>query len=416
MKNLILSITLCLSGLVLAQNTAKLSYNNTDKSITWTNEKGVGSDGIKVEMDGISTVLHKVSVSFEDFSWHSETPEAIEVLFPNIQSLSMNGANSNPSVIVGFDRFEKVLEYVQNAKKALDGEFSGSNRTTMMESICKTHLDKIQMLYSDQNDLLVGIQKEIAFLEADFESQKELLSSIHKKDPDLVADVSSKNWHYKNLIKNKTFVLQSVMNLIAYSASSSVKTKYTSAPHKIKGEATTLVVHIINRFNASDTISSIKTDLYKNGKFKIDFSAGIGINSILDPSFYIDTLNGAASIEQEEKRDIDLTIFTLMHLNWRVSPCVSLGPTTGVSVSVFDAKPSYLLGGGITLGKQRSVSLSGGASMGLVNQLSRKISSDGLTANNLPLSFSEIPTYKKIKLGYFVSFTYNFTRTRKKIE
>ena len=380
---------------------AKKTIKKLDKSSSTLN------DGFKIKVTGVHSVLHKVSFEFEDFSWHSEPPEGLKTILPEIYGTA--GSSAVPPS--GPDRYKRVLKiqaFLNSAKKELETSFDGANWSADSDkTICDKYVNKIATLYTDDKEVLSAVAEDIQYFIGEYESILKI------GEADYIGYLAENKLGYENIKKIQGKILSGLKAIIG--GKSQVKGNSSSKVHLPKKEATTVKIYVIDRFNPSDTITSFKQDVYRMGKFKIDFSAGLGVNSLLNPSYYIGKNDTIPFIGEEEKRDIDLTLISLAHFNWRLLPWFSAGPTIGASVSIFDAKPTFLLGGGLSFGKQRSVSLSGGMSFGKVNVLSKKVSTDGITADlTLDSDISEVPTYGKIKFGYFISLTYNLKRTKKK--
>jgi hypothetical protein len=184
--------------------------------------------------------------------------------------------------------------------------------------------------------------------------------------------------------------------------------------HFPEKEVTTLQIIVTNRFDPSDTICNYTTDIYRTGVFKIDFSTGIGVNSLVKPTYSIGN-NGSPYIHKENGRDADLSVMALLHATWRFTRNFTFGPTAGVSVSTFDANTGFVLGVSGSFGTRNTISLSAGGIMGKSFKLSSRVSSDGNKAD-IPLEsgITEVPKVDIVKFGGFVSVTYNLTRIKKK--
>jgi hypothetical protein len=426
MKKALLFITLALISEISHSNEGlvHLTFDKTKKQIVKIDKKFYNpSDGIQIVVNGIHPILHKVSINFDDAYWHSEPPKITKSVLPNISTLSFSqnaeifkSESSIPEIkLIGYQRINRIISILDSAKTTLSKSYKSPNWEPSNDvSICLSIFNQISQLYPNGSSLMNNIRIEIASLSTTYDQLSKVKTIEDAEMFNSIIDYLSLNsWNNSRLKSSKSTILGVLPALKKGMKDSLTKSK----KYYPKGEFTTVTIHIIDRFKPSDTITTFIQDIYKVGKFKIDFSSGIGVNSILDPSFYIGKNDTIPFIAEEEKRDIDFNIFGLAHFNWRVLSWLSLGPTTGVSISVFSAKPTYLVGGSISIGRKNLISLSGGISFGAKNILSRKVSSDGFNADlPLALDISTVPTYKKITKGYFISLTYNFKRVRKSIK
>lgn len=388
--------------------------------------------GIKINVTGIHSTLHKVSVEFEDFSWESTPPEALEVLFPGFDDFQLltndtDGPELFPNKAKPMDYENQVDTLIEVQKKineikndlATSFDKNGELDSNKVAKACGNTLEEVTKLIGaeDEKEVLATINYKIHYLLTYYEKLVESSKNLTPgKDNDVFLEIAKYNWSYQILKKNKSKIINGVLVLLSNDETSEVNSTYTTKnAHFPKKEATTVKIYIIDRFNPSDTLVEFQQDIYRTGKLLVDFSAGIGVNTLVDPTFYIGKKDTIPFIAEEEKRDVDLTVFALLHLKWKLTSWFALGPSTGVSVSVFDAKPTYLLGGSFTFGKKNTISLSGGVSMGKVDILSRSVSTNGEIADlELAPGISEVPTYGKIGFGAFACLTYNFGRIKKK--
>ena len=435
MKYLILISTVFIAFSSYSQNkktkTITTSYNRKSKEIRDLNSDYIGfNKNLEIKMDSVNPVLYKVVYKFKDFVWYSETPESIAKILPGMDPLIYNseekktdkkGGEIIDSILVKkpiMERLDSISSLINRTKirtskkdvvdtlflkNTLDSiasylkpELAGNTKATGKEIIntLTYHIDSLGITYQ---------------FELDHIKLEGLPNGYTEKT---IAHLTRVKTNQEKLNKVKPIILNGTQAII-YGLKKPGNSN-TSKLHLPKKEAVTVNIFVLDRFSPKDTLSTYSTDIYKTGKFKLDFSVGIGGNSLIDPVFYIDNKDSIPFIATENKREIDLTAYSLIHFNWRIKSCLSGGPLTGISISIINAKPSYLLGGGLTVGKEKTISFSGGASFGELELLSNRISSDGYT-NDQPLqtNISEVPTYKRMSVGYFFAVTYNFGRVKK---
>jgi hypothetical protein len=192
------------------------------------------------------------------------------------------------------------------------------------------------------------------------------------------------------------------------------KDKIASAPIKVdKGDYLNLNT-VLSRNNFAikpDTISQNFT-FYKTKYWKVDYSVGVFMNNIPNPTYHFTDTTG--HIAKEVSYDVDFGIGALITFQDIVSSCFKVGASAGISLSVIDIKPRYLLGASFVFGRKQSFVFSlGGAGASIAvptNSLditsSGKIVSGFDSKNFTPTTV--VPTYNLWKFGCFLGISYNF--------
>jgi len=389
-----------------------------------------------IHLNGANSAQYKVVFQFDDFEWNSEPPSVITTILPNIITLSSDMKTlTNPNKI--------LRELSQDSTKALDiktkikiiiqrinliiqtaDHFPDSindKNTAAITTFAKGQLSPILKLEElrCQNDslclaydtLFSKFQYNVAYIIGFYEALKEFNAQSSSGDYEYVEELASIKPIY-DILKAKNYLR--LLKIIITCAKNEPKNYAESDIHFPDKEVTNLKIFVLNKFDLTDTICTYSTDIYRTGVFKLDFSTGIGVNSLIKPTYYLGN-NGSSYINKENGRDADLSVMALLHANWRVKRNFCIGPVAGVSVSTFDANTGFVLGLGTSFGTKNTISLSAGGIMGKSYKLSSRVSSDG-NAADIPLesTISEIPKVDAVNYGWFVSLTYNLTRTKKK--
>lgn len=372
--------------------------------LTGISQKSTCKKDFVIKVDGINTALHKVAVKFDDFYWFTETPEALKTVLPNI-------AVTNPKPLGNMkDGATDVIQYIKNAIAAIEN----FNDTVLVFYSTKPagYLNDIQIVATTIVEDVEKLEVYMNYFTGYYEALLEMSKSTYNVE--LAQTIGESRDLYLNLQSNRKNLISGANTIEAASKKLS-GTSFISKVHTFSKPVTTVQIYVINKFDLDDTIAVYEEDIYRDGKITLDFSTGVGLNSLVKPQYYIGDNGAGKFIGNERTRELDFSVIALLHLNVRVFSWLSIGPATGVSVSAFDGNTGYLYGGTISIGKQRSFSISAGGILGKTVALSKTISSDGNSADlTLPTDISSVPTYDKIGKGGFISFTYNLTRIRKK--
>jgi|GEM_PF-4771352 len=412
--SLLIGLT-CIGKTVYGQDALKVLDGTFDgKQITGLDNLHVDRlSNFQIKLDSANTAKYKVVFQFEDFEWESEPPVALNQLLPNIESFAKTrteGFADDPDLINSWrDNLQKTIEMV-NDFPAKIRKLSSSDS---IWALAKRELKKLGYTNSLQYDTLLfqPFQYQTTYIIALYESLKEFNNTSQNGSSDNVLVLASLKGLYDQL-KNSNYIRN--LKLIVDCAKKPPVNFAESDIHFPDKEVTTVHIVVLNQFNLADTICSYVTDIYRTGIFKLDFSTGIGINSLVKPTYFIGN-NGTPYISKENGRDADISVMALMHANWRFSRIFAFGPVAGVSVSTFDANTGFVLGLSSSWGTRNSISFSAGGIMGKSYKLSSRISSDGNVAD-IPLEsgITDIPKVDAVHYGWFVSVTYNLTRTKRK--
>ncbi|MBL7937359.1 MAG: hypothetical protein JNM51_16230 [Bacteroidia bacterium] len=397
--NTLFIIALSCSRLSYGQCTATLTakYDASVKKITNLNHKGTWDKDFIVKISNTNSALHKVIVKFNDFYWSSDLPEQLKTVFPNLESTDFRAIPSTYS-------YTDAIAYLKDASNAVDS-FKIQAAKLDSSAICKLATDLLGNVKS--------IEEHLSYFMGYYENYLEMVKSSKSFSLSKVDSLAKLKHTYDGLKENSTNLILGG-KIITKIAQKGLSKSFTSSGHHFTSSATTISIYILDNFNPKDTLAKFEEDIYKKGKFSIDFSTGPGLNYLVKPQYYIGDDNGVKFIGTEKKRPVDFGVMALVHLNLKLMPGFSTGLATGISVSAFDGNTGYLAGAGFSFGKKRTLSLTCGVIIGKTVALSKKISSDGVTVDKtLATDISAVPTYDKIDRKFFFGVTYNLTRKKK---
>ena len=393
---------------MFSQKTDSITIQFNKDKLTNIRYKSTCRKNFVIRVEGINTALHKVAIKFDDFYWFTETPEALKAILPNFKlnaGRAQFASDSSKADSINFAKHIEKFNYIDNAI-TLIASFKDSIESKTYNA---NSLKKYANLIVKRVD---SLQNKMNYFTGYYETLIEMSKSTY--DEDLAIKIGQYKDLYEFLRKNKKNLLSGV-NIIIVTDKKAPEDFFNSKVHTFSKPVTTAQIYIIDRFDLDDTIAVYEEDIYKDGRVTLDFSTGVALNSLVKPQYYIGDNGSGKFIGNERTRELDFSVVALLHLNIRVCSWLSIGPATGISVSAFDANTGYIYGGSISIGKQRSFSITAGGILGKTVALSKKISSDGSNADlAIPADISSVPTYDKIGKGGFVSFTYNLTRIRKK--
>ncbi|MEP3211149.1 MAG: hypothetical protein ABJN95_18320 [Maribacter sp.] len=426
----ILTFIFCLSCMhSYAQKEINLDFKSDKKNIE---AKKIGikkGEYFKVTVNELNPILYKAGFKFEDFDLISEPPEALGSLFKGLPSnkaeLSLEESYVE-DLIKTSDVFVKNFSEIGFYRKEVGNvgkdptkiiEKCKELREKWIDSVLKKNFTAEAKRINTTNFVSFTELKisEVLFFYDNLKNQNEKSTTPNIQIARILADLQV---YYKNLKRVAPSILSglSAISEGANKKAKDLKFESMSPPHLPEKDLTTAKIYVINRFNPSDTVAIKKLDLFVKNRFKVDFSTGLSGNSIVPRDYYFiktDSIN--TDIGNEKGSEIDLGIAALMHIDWQMSESFAFGPAFGISVSLLDEKPRYMLGISGTIGNDKSISISTGLNFAQAKQLSEQVSNDGINySGEANLSqFESIPLVSKLKSGIFLSVTYNLTRTRK---
>ena len=374
-----------------------------------------------IHLDDFNTALYKIQFKFNDFDWETEPPAVLGTYFQGLESVTLSGKalfedrkfkdlinkKDTSAKIELVEKLTKVIQFIDQYPKII----KDIKEPILITDTSKIGLKNLGFTSSNYSEKLNEFQNDISYVKGLYSALKEFNAESPNSKFEYAQMLASMEGVINQLnSKNYPKLLSYIISFAKEAPDFFIK----SDIHFPEKEVTTLQIIVINRFDASDTICNYSTDIYRTGVFKIDFSTGIGLNSLVKPTYSMAN-NGSPYIHKENGRDADLSVMALLHANWRLSRNFTFGPTAGVSVSTFDANTGFVLGISGSFGTRNTISVSTGGIMGKSYKLSSRVSSDGNKAD-IPLEagMTDIPKVDAVNYGWFVSLTYNLTRTKKK--
>ncbi|WP_405567243.1 hypothetical protein [Polaribacter sp. Asnod6-C07] len=463
MKKLgILFIFLFISGLQ-AQQDIILSYNSDKKNIEADRTQIVDKREYNIVLNNVNSSIVKATVKLRYFEIASDIPEILKPIL-----------NITSSDQLSFDKDDQKM-FMQAVKdievlKSLDEEFILSEEKeayAKQKNITKEELSEFdikKLKERIQNDIfedLYSLAEEKADL---LDTLKEVINDLYKEtliNSDNSKAISLEQGILKNFnVSNKNDLVKevsravyfikaaeivfklrlekidkpSIRMTILYAYLKEIETKLSVEGYlkdieflnasktatdsiklesfKAKNTGLQAEVILINK-RTNDTIKSQKINFYTKQNFTFDFSSGFFHTNKVDQGYYLekrDTL--VNNILKENPKKGDVSIGALGHVSWRYTSWFKAGFNLGASLSLFDGKTRYLVGTSAIFGRDNQVAINLGASFTQIKELSKAVREDDIGLY-VDASVTEIPTFNRIRSGFYFGITYNVTTTKK---
>jgi hypothetical protein len=205
--------------------------------------------------------------------------------------------------------------------------------------------------------------------------------------------------HQSFINENKPKILRSafILNSIA-----SAKYTITSSPIVISGDYTTLNISLKkNNFDGTYDSVSQQIQCYNKHYIKVDFSTGLFLNNLVNPTYHYTDTTGRYG--KDNKSKFDLSVGALIHVKYAFASFFKVAPSAGIAVSILDAKTKYLMGVSSIFGRKSEVALTVGT---ICASLSKPSAITNLGYKPKDLS-SPVPTYNKLQWGFFFGISYS---------
>lgn len=162
----------------------------------------------------------------------------------------------------------------------------------------------------------------------------------------------------------------------------------------------------------SKAVDSYQYNIWASGGLKIDISAGVFVTALKDKEYFTSddpNTSGNKFITQKDEGLLNFGFGSMINIAYRTGaqwfrPALSVG-------ALFTSNQEFqiLSGLGLVLGKEERIIFHGGIAMGYIQELENTYIGNGTVSYNLGTS-GQVPMVNKFSTGYFLGFTYNFTK------
>jgi hypothetical protein len=186
----------------------------------------------------------------------------------------------------------------------------------------------------------------------------------------------------------------------------------TSEPFKAEKDMAELKVTLIDTYK-SDTLYNSSIPFYTSGNWSFSFSTGFFFNNLHEDSYYLEARDASKNnILKNDNPGYDVSFGALGHLSYKLTNCTKLGISMGAALSPLDGKTRYLIGGSIVFGREKQVGINSGLALVKMETLSDQVNHDA-GGDYVAADVTDVPTYSKIRSGFYAGITYNFNLQKK---
>ncbi|PQJ81307.1 hypothetical protein [Polaribacter glomeratus] len=424
-------------------NKVYLKYDSIRNKIVFTNEKGtefkknkkareiIKGKAYNIILNGINTATIKSKAELKPFRIVSNIPEILKPLLVGIANNDIDLKNIDSNV--------KQYPFIKNDSLTDDSINEEEVLEKLFDSV-KNEVTNLEMLKEKTINLYIKTKYN-----PDNKAAKEVLASLSepfnnpKNKKEFIKNVSASVYYinavtnvfkvYLEKKKQPSFKIVFLYSYLQEINSQVDKKEYikavnfiynsTKAKDKISLESFTakpggldVQINLINSFT-KDTIKTQTIDFYTKGNWNLDFTTGFFFADKVDQGYYIekrDTLIN--NIRKEKSRNGDVSIGALGHISYKFTSCFKGGFNLGASVSPFDAKTRYFFGLSAILGTKSQLAFNAGASFTKINELSKAVKQDAI-GHYVSASVTEVPTFARIRSGFYFAITYNIVSKKK---
>lgn len=413
---------------------AKLSYDMANDVVS-TSPPGMGSvnegDMISMELTNINPFVYDVSINQKSVTYNTSVPPMLRLAAlgadrlvesgPGTLSLADNIGNENSAAIsrfgdmytdfrgkfTAFQAFVTFDEYLYSAlkrpfvdedkfKEELDKRLTEAAGGTKLYSRAD-FLVKAGALFGDVSVSYYSLLAEYQKLD---DASKQRVKEVFGRATSIFSELSG----------SSAWTMKVGATADVYSMVQSTPFKFFSFKAQASGDAVQFVVEgrrkestelrgleNVKPFNLEYTVAV-------EGGWKIDFSSGLLLSSLVNESFTVKEENGVGTILKKQGDVLNYGPGALMHFYYRP---FGAGVGLGIFTNNF-ANVQYVLGPSVLFGNQNRFCLNGGVTMGKVTRLADGLEVGGPLITQDP-ALSAVPTTDRLELGWWVGFTYNFT-------
>ncbi len=414
-RSVVLGIVLLFPFALRAQKEIQVFYDNNNHTIELI-------PGIKIIQAGESyrlKILHINPVYIQDdtrirsFRYLSPIPEILKPILPGITGSDV------------FDHFEietsgqrefflKSLRFFNELEKirGVSDDLYARTRLEPNRSMATAKLEQIYSIFD--TTALADIVSQINYYQDYILAAESVYKTNFKKvtlqtpDADIVVREYARISHIADIIREIDYI-----RLLDYIVQSTDAQDYLlSDLFSGEKDLTEIRLALYDSY-ISDTIYSGVLTFHTGRNWAVDFSTGFFYTDLYQKDYYLAERSSSINdVIEENKFKGDVSVGALVHISYKFQPDLRIGPALGASISPFDGKMRYLAGVGAFVGQEKIVGVSAGVSLGQFKVLSGGVSSDG-RGLYLPSGEKKIPTYDRLKAGFFIGLSYNLTRIKK---
>jgi|GEM_PF-6546555 len=380
----------------------------------WTRLPRVGEE-LEFEIANINTLKYDITIKDEQINLHpSSTPFLVSAFTPTLPEASSLGEDGDT-----IKKPDSKKLYAMAVLKVLDDAVTSKIKEIQRQADCYDPCEEIQ----------TTVDQICHYYETNskFDSSKSSLESFLKK---LIDEAYPSDDSDEKAAEEKKKLIEVVDNFVKFRGTASGKFGYR-VPQIKNVDQYIFTLNITPKEGVAGgkriVNSPIAVDIL--GGFRADVSSGLFVTYLKDDKFTMLADSTAIAgtnpvaysrrkrIIREDTGKYDFGVSALFHFYTRLTTNVNFAGSLGAGVTLNDKpKVRYLAGGSLLLGKTNRLSITYGAAMGYVEELSDKYSPDA--TGNIYTSYNDasVVVKKSFKVKPFLSLTYSIPIFEKKEE
>lgn len=390
-----------------AQQTLRIAYQKDGNRLGPLENKFLKLEygkNYRLQIDSVNSAHIRAVITSKAFNLQSNISEPLKVLLP--------GTGVSTDFELGFVEANTIIESARMAYLFLQTVDSLSKEIYKATKFAPSD-SKVKMIVGDK----LPIDKEGATVKKTEESiffvtyLSEKYSIWHDKTlengeiNEEFFKIGSEIQSMKKVIDKQDFLSKATF----IEKSMKAKPDVMTSGFKAVKDGVDLQISIIDNY-LKDTLYKGEIEFVNYKMWNFDFSTGFIFNRLVDVPYYLGpSKDGKKEVLTEDYSKWDIAIGGMAHLTYKVSGFLSLGPQIGIGVSILDAKPKYVIGGGLLLGRKGKVSLNGGMAFGKVKEISNSaelIDGRNFVSENL----TAVPTFDRLDCSWYIGISYNLTK------
>lgn len=195
-------------------------------------------------------------------------------------------------------------------------------------------------------------------------------------------------------------------------SSRDAKNYFTSRSLKVDKDMVELNIILIDNYK-KDTLYNETLPFFSEKTCSFDFSTGFYYNNLIENSYYLEKRDSLTNnVIEEEDRKFDIAFGALGNFSYKITNKIRAGIDMGAAISPLDGKMRYLVGAHIMIGRRNQLGLNAGLAIAKLKVLSNSVKTDD-TGKYVPAAVTSVPTYEKVRQGFYIGITYNLTSKKK---
>lgn len=413
-RSVVLGIVLLLPFCLRAQKEIQVLYDDSNQSIELVPDNNIiqAGESYRLKILHINPVYIRHDIRIRSFRYISPIPQILKPILPGIPGSDVFDhfkieSSGQREFFLKSLRFYNELEKI----RGISDDLYARTRLEPNSALASAKMEELHFIFN--TNVLADIVSQINYYQDYILAAESVYENNFKKvtmqtpDADIVLQEYARITRMADLIREIDYVR--LLDFIVQSTG--VRDYILSDPFSGEKDLTEITLTLYDSY-ISDTIYSGTLTFHTGRNWAVDFSTGIFYTDLYQKDYYLtERSSGLQDVIEENKFRGDVSVGALTHVTYKFQPDLRIGPALGASISPFDGKIRYLAGIGAFIGQAKIAGISAGVSLGQFKVLSGSVPTDG-RGSYLPADEKKIPTYDRLKAGFFIGLTYNLTRMK----